>query len=351
MGPALILSGAALLLSGAGFWLGRRLRPPSRIEAGVGSPPRTLSVVIPARNEEDNLPVLLASLTKQVPAPLEIVLVDDGSTDATAQRAQEGGARVIPSVPLPEGWRGKTWACHQGARAARGNWILFLDADTWFEPDGLAGFLQGFSGGAKSLGPWHAVKRWDEDLSLFFNIAMHVGILPDGLFGQSLLVDRETYERAGGHEAVKGRILENVHLADLFRGNGDRVRSESGRGRFSIRMYPEGFSSLVEGWGKAFAAGAGRTPGFSLTMMVAWMTGLMLSVLAVLFGPDQPVPWIVYGALVIQTGWLARKVGGFRFASITLFPVPLMFFFFLFGWSAFRQGKTVTWKGRTIRAG
>ena len=88
-----------------------------------------LSIIIPARNEETNLPKLLRSLTAQSPQPREIIVVDDASTDRTAEVAQQFGARVIRSLPLPNGWRGKTWACHQGAQVATGEMLLFLDAD------------------------------------------------------------------------------------------------------------------------------------------------------------------------------------------------------------------------------
>ncbi len=103
----------------------------------------SLSVIIPARNEAHNLPTLLGSLAAQSVRPCEILVVDDGSTDRTAEVARELGARVIASEPLPEGWRGKTWACHQGAQAATGELLCFVDADTWFEPGGLARILRG----------------------------------------------------------------------------------------------------------------------------------------------------------------------------------------------------------------
>ena len=173
----------------------------------------TLTIIIPARNEEHNLPVLLRSLNAQETRPAEVIVVDDGSTDRTATIARELGARVIASQqPLPEGWRGKTWACHQGAQAARGERLLFLDADTWFEPGGLDKILAAHVSGAFSVGPYHVVHRPYEQLSLFFNINMTAGTVPGGLFGQMLLVDRDSYRTVGGHETVKGRILENFWL-------------------------------------------------------------------------------------------------------------------------------------------
>jgi 4,4'-diaponeurosporenoate glycosyltransferase len=282
--------------------------------------------------------------------PQEIIVVDDGSTDHTAELARQLGATVIPSRPLPDGWRGKTWACHQGAQTARGDLLLFLDADTWFEPDGLGKTVSACGGGAFSIGPFHAVREPYEQLSLFFNLNMTVATVPHGLFGQMLLVDRESYRRTGGHETVRGRILENSWLADQFRATGIPVRSVAGRGLLSFRMYPNGLRELIEGWTKGFASGAGQTPRVTMLLIVAWITGLMLAPLGGLLTGD----WLRWGAVYLlcaaQVAWFSRQVGAFRWSSALLYPLPLLFFFGVFAWSAARSGKRVTWKGREIRA-
>jgi 4,4'-diaponeurosporenoate glycosyltransferase len=309
-----------------------------------------LSIIIPARNEEQNLPWLLRSLAAQAIRPCEIIVLNDASTDRTTEVAEQFGARVVNSQTLPEGWRGKTWACHQGAQAASGELLLFLDADTWFEPDGLARVLSGYTGGAFSVGPYHAVRRAYEDLSLFFNFNMTAGTVPHGLFGQMLLVDRASYRRVGGHEAVRGHILENFWMAGQFRTAGISARSLVGRGVFSFRMYPNGLRELIQGWTKGFASGAGQTPRGTLLLIVAWMIGLMLAPLGWLMTDD----WARWGAAYLlcaaQVGWFSRKVGGFRWYSALLYPVPLIFFFVVFAWSALRSGQQVQWKGRKIRA-
>lgn len=306
-----------------------------------------LSVIIPARNEEHNLPRLLGSIQAQSCQPREVIVVDDGSSDRTAAVAREFGAMVITSQPLPDGWRGKTWACHQGAAAATGDLLLFLDADTWFEQDGLAKILKRYSGGAFSVGPYHAVRELYEQLSLFFNINMTAGTVPGGLFGQMLLVDRESYRRVGGHEAVKGRILENFWLAGLFRAAGIPVRSVTGRGMIAFRMYPGGLRELVEGWTKGFASGAGNTPRGKLIGLSVWMSVLMAPVVLL---PVAVWAWPVYVFCAAQVAWASRQVGTFRWYAAALYPVPLLFFFAVFARSVFRSGKQVTWKGRTLRA-
>jgi 4,4'-diaponeurosporenoate glycosyltransferase len=344
----LILLLVTLALWAAGFLLLPRLRPCD----AAGTPEITpdLSIVIPARNEEHNLPTLLGSLARQSVRPREILVVDDGSSDRSAEIARQLGATVLISQALPDGWRGKTWACHQGAQATSGGLLCFVDADACFEPDGLARILSCYQGGAFSVGPWHAVCKPYENLSLFFNLNMVVGTVPHGLFGQMLLVDRDSYQRAGGHAAVRGRILENYRLAQQFLAVGVPVRSVIGKGVLAFRMYPGGLGELLEGWIKGFASGAGQTPRGTLCLTVAWMTGLMTAPIGWLMS-CEPLAWgLVYLLCSVQVAWFGRRVGAFRWYAALLYPLPLVFFFVVFTLSAMRSGKKVTWKGREIHA-
>jgi 4,4'-diaponeurosporenoate glycosyltransferase len=348
MEPRTVIILISLALWAVGFLLLGRLRPCARTITSTS--PAPVSVIIPARNEEHNLPILLGSLASQPVKPHEILVVDDGSTDRTAELARQLGATVIRSQPLPDGWRGKTWACSQGGQAATGELLLFVDADTWFEPDGLALSLSGYASGALSVGPYHAVRRPYEDLSLFFNLNMTIGTVPGGLFGQMLLVERKSYQRVGGHEAVRGRILENFWLAGQFSAAGIPVRSVLGRGVFSFRMYPNGLRELVEGWTKGFASGARQTPRGLMLLIVAWMSGLMLPPIGWLATGDWRCWGAIYLLLAAQVFWFGRQIGSFRWMTALLYPVPLVFFFAVFARAAMRSGKQVTWKGREIRA-
>jgi len=336
------------LLWAVGFALAVRIfrRPAAGAPADAGR----LSIVIPARNEEHNLPALLESIAAQNVKPREVIVVDDGSTDATAAVACGHGATVVESAPLPDGWRGKTWACHQGARAASGELLLFMDADTWFEPGGLERVLGFYRDGAFSVVPWHEVRRPYEDLSLFFNLCMSAGTVPDSLSGQFLLVAREDLHKAGGHESVRGKVLENFHLAENFRAAGIAVRGATGRDMVGFRMYPLGLASLVEGWTKGFASGAGKTPPRVMAMVVAWMTGLMLPPLMGLLAGDWWPGLVAWLLCVAQLAFIARRLGSFGWPGIVFYPLPLCFFFGVFTWSAMRSGKKVTWKGREIHA-
>lgn len=349
MGPELILLpvGAALWL--ASFGLQRRLAArPGVSPAAVAPKPGEVSIIIPARNEAHNLPKLLQSIRDQPAQPLEVLVVDDDSADGTAGVAAAHGATVIASMHLPDGWRGKPWACHQGSLAARGSHLLFLDADCWFEAGGLDAILARYRGGAMSMAPYHRVRRAYEELSALFNLIMVASTTGHGLFGQMLLVERSAYERTGGHREVQGRVLENLHLASIYRAAGIGVASMPGRGMLAFRMYPEGLSSLVEGWTKGFAAGASETPRSAVLLVALWISGLMIALIALPFSPWSAA---LYLAFALQFGLLLRQVGSFSWITALFFPVPLFFYLAVFARSLRRSGKQVTWKGREFRAG
>jgi 4,4'-diaponeurosporenoate glycosyltransferase len=341
----------ATILVALGFLLLPRLRGCAGFPVASDGQSSRVSVIIPARDEAGNLPQLLESLAGQSPIPHEIIVVDDGSTDGTAEIARQAGAVVVTSQPLPDGWRGKPWACHQGAAIASGELLCFVDADTRFAvPDGLARLRKARSGGAFSVCPWHAVERPYEHLSLFFNLNMVFGTVPDGLFGPLLLIDRASYQKCGGHETVRDKVLENFRLAGHCRSLGIPVRSANGRGMVWFRMYPAGLTSLIEGWTKGFASGAGQTAGGVMALIVAWFTGLMLVPIG-LVASGFDLSWLLlYLAATIQVGFFARQVGNFRWWLAPVFPLALIFFFALFARSSRRSGRTVTWKGREIRA-
>lgn len=366
MGPGIILETATGVL----WWTGWAVfsRVPHCREGRAGDMAARLSIVIPARNEAENLPRLLSSIKNSGTPPLEILVVDDDSSDATADVAREHGARVLASDPLPEGWRGKTWACHQGARAAKGDLLLFLDADTFFAPVGLKKMAAeyGAVGGALSVLPYHEVQRPYEALSVYFNIVMAAGVgaftwrgtrrAPAALFGQALMVSREAYEQAGGHEAVRGKILENFHLAQRFREHGIPAHAYGGRGALCFRMYPGGLRDLVEGWSKAFADGASHTPGGLMALISLWLTGGIFATALPLYGwaagatGELQIALIFYAAYAIQLFAMSRKLGRFPWWSAAAFPFFLLFYFAVFARSIWlnRYRHEVQWKGRTV---
>ena len=354
MGPELILLPLGVVLWLASFGLLQRLarvQPPRSNTPNQPNFPNLLnsrlSIIIPARNEAHNLPRLLDSIFSQPAPPLEVLVIDDASTDATASVATAHGATVLPSLALPDGWRGKPWACHQGALAAKGSHLLFLDADCWFEPGGLDAILASYHGGAFSVAPYHRIESPYEELSAFFNLIMVASTTGHGLFGQMLLIDRARYEQTGGHQEVKGRVLENLRLAGIYRAAGVPVSSLPGRGMLAFRMYPEGLSSLVEGWTKGFASGASETPRAAVILVALWITGLMIALIALPFSPWSAH---LYLAFALQFGVMLKQVGSFSLLTALCYPISLAFYLAVFVRSLRRSGKEVTWKGREFRA-
>lgn len=347
MGPEVAIPLAAAASWLAGWGLLAKMKSGRAGFDAAETTDRSVSILIPARNEAHNLPRLLESIAHQSIRPLEVIVIDDGSTDATAEIAASFGAKVISSLPLPEGWRGKPWACHQGALAAQSDRLMFLDADTWLESGGLGRILHGYVNGALSVAPYHVVERAYEQFSAMFNLTMIAGTVPQGLFGQMLLVDRASYQQAGGHAGVKGKVLENFRMAECFRRAGIPVRSVIGKGLLSFRMYPGGLTDLIEGWTKGFASGAGQTPKSALLLISIWMGGLFLAIGAWAVVPQAP--WI-HLAMTLQLAILLRQVGRFSLLAAAFYPLLLVFFLIVLLRSALKSGKQVTWKGRTIHA-
>lgn len=346
-------------------WMALRTREISLQDEHPSNPPFSfqLSVIIPARNEEKNLPHLLESLPR--PSTLrglcEVIVVDDASEDRTAQIAQSWGARVIRSQSLPSGWTGKTWACHQGATAALGDVFLFLDADTRFEAGGLEKLLNFYSQSMRPLAlsvlPDFLCDRFYENLSAFFFISMAWGTRvlgvgakdEDRLVGQSLMIYKEDYFRAGGHEAVRSEILENLFFSHCVQKAGIESRSIRGRGILKIRMFPEGILQLIAGWKKSFAKGSRAISSKALIENAIWTTST-ISVVIELFVFRSVVGIVAYIALAIQLNQILKSIGRFSPWVAPLFPIYLFFYqgVFFHSWLNQYRGSAAQWKGRSV---
>ncbi|MFA6232628.1 MAG: glycosyltransferase family 2 protein [Bacteroidota bacterium] len=362
----IVLIAAAAIFYFAGFVFLFRI-PICSAQPGGKEPPYAISVIIPARNEAGNLPRLLSSLNAQSATIAEIIVVDDHSTDGTAAIATAHGAAVLPSQPLPAGWVGKAWACWQGAKAAQGDLFVFLDADVWLLSDGLRKIVATYAHrpGALSIAPFHVTEKPYEQLSAFFNIIMMGSINafglpgvadePTGLFGPSLIVSRDHYFAVGGHAEVKQHILENFFLSREFLAKEIPIVCCGGKGALSFRMYPHGIAELYHGWSKAFATGAGNTPAISLTVIIVWLSGMIIAAVNVaagyaVFGPDFLLAGgVVYLAYAAQLQWMLRRIGRFAWYTAMVYPVPLVFFIVVFIRSAIITSRgDVQWKNRTV---
>ncbi|MEP4076960.1 glycosyltransferase [Haloferula sp.] len=328
----------------------------------------TISVVVPARDEAENLGRLLPSLNGQTLMPKEVLVVDDQSSDSTADVARSFGARVVDGVTPPEGWYGKPWACRQGVEVASGEVLLFLDADVELEEDALARMAAhavDHPAAVISVCPWHRIEKVYEEFSVFFNLLMTGGIgaftrrgwaaKGVGLFGQLMWISRDLYDEIGGHGRVRNRVLENFHLSRDFESMGVERHCFLGRGAVSMRMFPGGFDELVASWAKGFAGGAGLVAKVPLILSSLGLTGLMVLMMCGLsspFGDAKSLAvlvgiWLVVAVILFR--WM-RMVGKFSLLNALLFPVSLMFYQSLFARSLLQQkrGRTVKWKGRDV---
>ncbi|WP_197491639.1 glycosyltransferase [Bacillus sp. SJS] len=325
-----------------------------------------LSIIIPARNEEKNLQVLFASLASQSDAPFEIIVANDQSGDRTKETAESYGARVVDVPELPDGWSGKSWACWNGAKASSGEWLLFLDADTYFEKNGLTRLADFFrhieAKGVLTVHPFHETKKFYESGSSLFHL-MTVGAIgafapewarkkANGAFGQALMCTRKGYFGWGGHESIKSEIVENMAMGERILESGKSIFYASGKKAVSMRMYPDGVKSMTYGWAKSFASGAKTAKFVYLVLSSIWIAGLISFFVKIpLLFTDSWLPLILlYAAAAVQLGSALSKFGRFSKWSVLLFPLHILYFLSVFGFSIYQTfiRKNASWKGRSI---
>ena len=330
----------------------------------------TITIIIPARNEAQRIGKLLDSIAMQTLTPHEVLVVDDESTDNTAEVVRDKGFKVLSSQPLPERWTGKSWACWQGADGSSSDILIFLDADVWLEPDFLHRLAVEFTHqqGLISIQPFHILHTAYEQLSAFFNVILMAGlgaftplgrkIKAGGAFGPCVACTREDYFKAGGHQASQSAVLESFPLAKAFQQQGIPIFLFGGIGSVNFRMYPHGISDLIEGWSKGFGSGAVSLNIPLLLLLVGWVWAcfnVFIGVIRSGMGVGFPiaVSLILYMLFVLQIWWMLRRVGNFHPLTAVLFPLPLIFFALIMLRSLFlifiRQ--RVTWRGRDIPRG
>lgn len=344
------------------LWSVRWLTPGGRPDL------RRISVVVPARNEVESLPRLLATL----PTDVEVVVVDDHSDDGTGSVAVEAGVRVVPAPPLPDGWLGKSWACATGAESASGDVLVFVDADVQFGPGGVEAVVAAVAvhGGLVSVQPTHRPVRAVEHLAMVFNIVGFAGTDAAsplgrwrgsrGAFGPVLATTRADLDAVGGHAAVRASVVEDLAMAERYRASGRPVTIFGGGDEVSFRMYPDGFGQLVEGFTKNLVAGAGSVRRTTTLLLVAWLTLLVQAgvapVRALLTGDGDGAALAtaaaLYGLVAVQCWWMGRRVGRFGAWVALTFPLSTALFLAVFVRSlgATATGR-ISWRGRRIPTG
>jgi len=313
-----------------------------------------VSIIIPARDEQHALPHLLGPLMAGIGPRDEVLVVDDHSTDQTAEIAASFGARVIQPPALPPGWLGKPHACWAGAQVATCDHLVFLDAD--LHPpvdlvDRMAAALLAHPGQVVSVQPWHTTKRRDEQFSMIFNLVALMGIgrfsalgarvTPQSAFGPVLAIDRATYDRVGGHAhpAVRAQHTEDIAIAQQV----GRAQLYTGAPDIAFRMYPGGIRDLIRGWTRSVATGARSGPWWAVLLTVAWVASLVGGML---------VSPVLYAASVIQLAVLAPRAGKFSILMAALYPLALAIFLGVFVRSAIKVilRRPVQWKSREVSA-
>lgn len=329
----------------------------------------TVSVIVPARNEEACLTACLQSLLAQNGLAFDIVVVDDHSTDRTREIAlsfPSAQVRVIEAGPLPPGWTGKNNAVIAGSKVARGEWLLFTDADTVHEPGHLSVAI--VEAGRHNVAMLSYSPRqiitgfWQRALMPLVFSELAVTYPPAKVSdseshlaaanGQFLLIRRDAYFRIGGHEAVKDAVLEDVELANIVKRRKLGLRFRYAPEAVSTRMY-RSFGAMFEGWTKNLALLFGNP-----LALAAWRI-LDLFLLAGL----PALGWFLYERnlrpiflLALLLIWVrnlwrfyARVAkSNFPFADCLLTPLALPLFAILLyrSWFSHTITKRVAWKGR-----
>ena len=348
-----------------GWWL---LWSVPLVRPGRRTEPVTRSYIVPARNEADSLPNLLDGLMAMRHDGDEVIVVDDRSTDATPDIAARYGATVIDAGDLPEGWTGKSWACHRGVEHSTGSVLVFLDADVRVGPGGLDAIaaLHAERAGLVSVQPYHETERAYERLSALFNVVAFMGVgaaspphgRSHGAFGPCLVTTRADYERVGGHAAVRGDVVEDLALARRFEEAGLPVSVRGGGELVRFRMYPGGVRQLLDGWTKNMATGAGMVPLLRTLATVVWITAMLTTVQWAIetvagAGPGPLVLVVGFGAFVVQLRIFFERLGDFEFTWALLYPVLLGVFLVVFARSLWATvvRRSVPWRGRAIPVG
>ncbi len=326
-----------------------------------------VSIVVPARNEEACLGACLRSLVEQSGVPLEIIVVDDHSTDRTREIAlsfSDQQVRVVEAGPLPPGWTGKNNAVTAGSKAACGEWLLFTDADTRHLPGALARSLeeaQRHGASLLSYSPEQIVKSfWEKAIMPVIFAELAASYRPSQVSdpnsaaaaanGQYILITREAYDAVGGHAAVASNLLEDLALARAVKHSGRRIFFRYAADAVQTRMY-RSFAQLREGWTKNLALlfpAPARLAALRTIEFVLITASVAIAVSAAVRGRWQPAA--AAGALaVIMYGLFLKRIRRAHFAwdanLLAVFGLPLFSYLLLRSKSAHRQG-TVAWKGR-----
>jgi chlorobactene glucosyltransferase len=332
-----------------------------------------VSVLVPARNEERSIGACLDSLLNQTYPSYEVLVLDDGSDDRTADIAREfcgqtDCIRLMSGQPLPDGWYGKAYACNQLAGEACGDVLIFTDADTVHAPTMIHAVIGAIATGADVVTafPQQTMESTGERLAVSFMLFTVCAFLPVGRVwsdpsprfvaanGQLLAFTRAAYLQVGGHAAVRRSVLDDVDLARRAKRLGLRVRLTDGVGTVRTRMY-RGFAEVWRGFSKnALALTGGSIIGAALCAVMLALLYLLppaILVAGVIAGRDgwawRYLPALLILLMCIQAG-IAVKRSCEPLWHIALHPFGVLFFLLILANSVrWRVRGYQEWKGRS----
>lgn len=376
--PALLLAAPWIVVPAVTMWRVRRSREIGDVAADARRDAPLVSVIVPARDERRNIESCLhAALAARYPA-LEVIVVDDRSSDGTGEIAralarEDRRVRVIENAELPDGWFGKPWACATGAGAAGGEILCFTDADAR-HGDGLVaravhvmlgeGIDMLSVAGRQELGSF-----WERLVQpqIFWMLAMRYGGTEsvnrsahskDKIAnGQCIFVRRTAYDALGGHGAVRDQVAEDLALAQRMFAAGQRTALFLGRHELTTRMYTS-LDEIMAGWRKNMFAGGleampwgrlGRVILPALLLLAPVTTLLPLLLLAASAIVSIPA-WATMGAAFALAAQVVTWLIVYRWmdapaAYAPLFPLGATVVA-LIALQAIGRGTTVEWKGR-----
>ncbi|MEN9786580.1 MAG: hypothetical protein RLZZ299_1844 [Pseudomonadota bacterium] len=337
-----------------------------------------LTICIPARDEAQNIAACVRAACAQDHPDLEVVVVDDQSTDDTAAIAQAAGdgdprLRVVRNDAPEAGWAGKPWACRRAAREATGSDLLFVDADVVLAPDAARRAAEALHARGLAMvslfGTWELVGWWERVaipvIGWFIRGATDPARVNDAgrpeafANGQFILVTRQAYDSIGGHGAVAGEVLEDVRLGRALKHAGHALGLYAAPWAFRVRLY-RSLGEIVAGYGKNLYEGMDRRPavaigalGFlAIGALVPWalLTGALLWPDYVLAGMGGRALWTLWIACTcaapIGFRWVVERRDGRSGAMAWTHPLGNV----VLAWVLMRAlfGVRTRWKGRTF---
>lgn len=334
-----------------------------------------VSLLIPARNEELNITNCLAHLINQEYQNIEIIVLNDESNDRTAELVQRmqrqyPKIKLVQGQPLPDGWMGKNWACHQLSEAASGEILIFTDADTSHSPMAVSqtlGWMQKFKLGMLSTFPQQKTNSFAEKLIVPIIDFFVYGMLPlwttyyfkSSAFaaanGQWIAFRKDVYQKIGGHESVKREIVEDVKLNRLAKQSGIKTLTTAGTKAIFCRMYHSPHE-VWHGFSKNFYGLTGHSTFVFLIFELILLICCFLPFIFIITNYNSKILFIIIALNLIIRGILSIQYKHPFFISVLLHPVSILLAsiiglnsFYQYHWGNFQwKDRIIQIKNRTI---